>query len=496
MSRGSYFEVAFGTIHAVVSDKDTPRLNGYEQFFGFTEPPFSLSANPRFRFASASHEAALSQVTYAVERREPVVVVTGDIGMGKTLLCRTVVERLPRKTFLSVINDPFLDRDDLLKRMLQDVGVISAANAAAIESSRDDLAHALEKFLASLGQLGAHAVVIVDEAQHVQPDVLEQIRLLANVQGDRGTLLQIVLVGQPDLQQLLARPELQPLRQRVTRFVSLNALTDEEVRQYVSHRLVVARQTPTDSPMPGAHDLARAIAEWDESSRPVTFTDDALEAVSRLSHGVPRLVNLLCDRGLETAYAARSRRVDAAGINTAAVLLQLPHDSHRSAEHGDQPGVLRHRRYVQVAAAAALLGAIIWVSGRRLETVRRPERIDPATPVSLPVVQPDARASAAVAAMPAPVEPAINEAVRHQDAPIESAGDGFEIVVASFRTEARANDVATQIAALGQPVHQRSLGGWQQVVAGPFVARTAADQAQRLLDRQGFTGTRIVRQTR
>src|SRR5579864_808279 len=322
--------MSFGTIPPVITDVGTSRSNGYEQFFGFTEPPFSLAANQRFRFASASHEAALSQVTYAVERREPVLVVTGDIGMGKTLLCRTVVERLPRKTFLSVIHDPLLGRDDFLKRILQDFGVISTGNPGALDPSRHELVHALERFLASLAPLEAHAVVIVDEAQHVQPEVLEQIRLVANVSDDRGTLLQIMLVGQPDLQTLLASPELLQLRQRVARFVSLDALTDAEVSQYISHRLVVACQTETDSSMPGAHDLARAIAEWD---LPVTFTPDAVETVSRLSHGVPRLVNLLCDRSLESAYAKHSTTVHASDINAAAAVLQLRHLASDSTEH-------------------------------------------------------------------------------------------------------------------------------------------------------------------
>src|SRR5262245_64214822 len=126
-----------------VSISQTAASSGYEQFFGFSEPPFSLAVNTRFRFESVSHRAALAQVSYALERREPIVVVTGEIGMGKTLLCRTVVESLPRRTFLSVIDDPMLERDDLLKRILEDFGVISSAGAVVVQATRHELVHAL-----------------------------------------------------------------------------------------------------------------------------------------------------------------------------------------------------------------------------------------------------------------------------------------------------------------------------------------------------------------
>src|SRR3954468_11061045 len=114
---------------------------GYEQFFGLTEPPFSLAPNPRYRFESASHTTALQQLAYAIDRREPLIVVTGEIGTGKTLLCRTVLQRLDRRTFVSVINDPLLDRDDLLKQMLQDFGIMSTDRAAMPATSRHDLVH-------------------------------------------------------------------------------------------------------------------------------------------------------------------------------------------------------------------------------------------------------------------------------------------------------------------------------------------------------------------
>ena len=487
------------TIHVVITEQPLPGRNGYEQFFGFAEPPFSLSANPRFRFASAGHEEALSEVTYGLERREPVIVVTGDIGMGKTLLCRTVVQRLPRKTFLSVITDPLLGRDDFLKRILEDFGIIAAESAAALHVTRHDLAQAMDTFLLSLAQLDAHAVVIIDEAQHVQPDVLEQIRLVANAHDSHGTLLQIVLVGQPSLQTLLGKSELRQVRQRVTRFVSVNALTDGEVKQYIVHRLAVAREPETSSPIAGASNLAREIGRWNESREPVTFTDEAIDAVARLSRGTPRIVNLLCDRALEAAFADRSRTVDAQAIEGAGRSLQLADSDGDTIEPAPTSNAPRTSRYVIGVAAVVLFAAIVWLGSRQLDRGRSVQR-------STNVVTPPPAAgtmSLPSAPVPSSFPPQIEAVPLAAVKPDASAAaataettDGFDILVASFRTEFRAKEVVEQLTNAGQRVRQRSVGGWQQVVAGPFASRTAAEDAQRLLERDGFAGTQIVSSAR
>src|SRR5262249_15222825 len=162
-------------------------LRGYEPFFGLREPPFNVAPDPRFLFESASHAMVLSEVAYAVKRREPVVVVTGEIGTGKTLLCRTVLQRLERKTFISVIDDPLLARNDLLKQLLRDFGIGADDRAVLTDADRHATVQALLSFLLSLSSVEAHAVVIVDEAQHMQPAVLEQLRLLSNVDDVRGS---------------------------------------------------------------------------------------------------------------------------------------------------------------------------------------------------------------------------------------------------------------------------------------------------------------------
>src|SRR5262245_43315956 len=289
---------------ARMSSDRSPSVKGYEVFFGFREPPFSLAPDTRFLFDGASHAAAREQVAYALERREPLVVVTGEIGTGKTLLCRSVVKQLERRTFLSIIHDPLLDRDDLLKQMLQDFGVISKDRTRLAATSRHDLVHALQEFLLSLAPLQAHAVLVIDEAQHLQPDVMEQLRLISNVHDDAGALLQIILVGQPSLDAVLLRPELRQLKQRVSRHVRLEPLGIAELSQYIDHRLAIAR----------------------DGGRPkgvTTFTPEALSAIWRLSGGTPRVINLLCDRSLEAAYEQQARSVDAPLIDGAAAELGI-----------------------------------------------------------------------------------------------------------------------------------------------------------------------------
>ena len=250
----------------------------YEQFFGLSDAPFSLAPNPRYLFESASHAHALQELAYAIGRREPLVAVTGEIGSGKTLLCRTMLQRLDRRTFVSVINNPLLERDDLLKQMLQDFGVISTDRTVVQEISRHDLVHALEDFLASLIPLDAHAAVMIDEAQHIQPDVLEQIRLLSNIDAPSGTRLQIMLVGPLELESLLERPELRQFQQRVSRRIRLEPLGENELGSYIEHRLAVGRAA--GSGLPGAAELARALAEWNgDGTRRVSVSSSCLPSM-------------------------------------------------------------------------------------------------------------------------------------------------------------------------------------------------------------------------
>jgi general secretion pathway protein A len=506
------------------SRSDEPVAEGYERFFGFKEPPFSLAPNPRFLFESASHAAALAQVAYAIERREPLVVITGEIGIGKTLLCRTVLQRLERKTFVSVINDPMLDRDDLLKHILQDFGVISKDRTRLAPTSRHDLIHALQEFLASLAPLRAHAVLIVDEAQHLQPDVLEQIRLLSNIDDERGTLLQIILVGQSDLDRLLGRPDLRQFQQRVSRRVQLAPLTEDELKQYIEHRLAVARDRGSEAPV--------------ETAMSVAFTAGAIQALANLSGGVPRVVNILCDRALEAAHTQWLRTIDAPLIKATADALGMPVPAGAITESAApitgldraedfvpaifRPGVRAARtgasKGIFLTAALLLTAVLIWFGVRTSNT----PAAEPAAEGSAPAAGPPATATSPPAASaPPPVassppQPAVPtpDAVSPSTPPDPATrppaaatvtspgapplpagpavGQRFEIVVASFRTETRAASVAAQVTALGLPIRRRVAEGWQQVLAGPFASRVQAEEARQRLDEAGLTGTQVV----
>jgi general secretion pathway protein A len=522
------------------------RAEGYEPFFGLNEAPFSLAPDPRFLFASASHSAALAQVVYALQRREPLVVITGEIGTGKTLLCRTVLQKLRGKTFLSVIDDPLLQRDDLLKQLLQDFGVVSKDRTTLTEVSRHELAQTLQTFLRSLAPIQAHAVVIIDEAQHLQPDVLEQIRLLSNIDDERGTLLQIILVGQTDLEPLLSRPELRQLQQRVSRRLPLEPLNRDEVEQYIQHRLALARVDKPRNQTPDAADLARELAAWAGTTPRVEFTPDSIHAVTQLSGGVPRVINLLCDRSLEEAYAYRLRTIDSRLIHSAARALGIgeqaapttpanlnvtprstqvrpdesPWTVTRSESEKADEIVQRTEEAVPVAFRAhtrpavsprvvGYLGLAIFLALAivAIVLIRRPARppvaqapstaaASSATPTA--GARPD-RAPAGVSALapkpaataPAPAPPQAG-ASPSSSAVATATGERFDIVVASFRTDSRATSVAAQVAALGLPVRRRVSDGWRQVVSGPFTSRTNAEDARERLRRGGLAGAQIV----
>lgn len=266
----------------------------YEPFYGLTEKPFSLSADPRFLFKTGTHALAFDALLAGIRRREGLIVLSGEIGTGKTTLCRSVLQHLDRRTFAAFVPDPFVSREDLLKMLLVDFGAISISDmkrGSLAGTSRLDLSYLLYDFLDSLVPLQAFAVVVIDEAQNLPFPLLEEIRILSDLER-REKLLQIVLVGQPELRSGLKQTQMRQIDQRVSVCCELGPLDAEEVAGYVNHRLAVAGD-------------GRSRAE---------FTPGALEAVYRGSSGVPRLINRICDRALQRAYSSRSCRVEAADV--------------------------------------------------------------------------------------------------------------------------------------------------------------------------------------
>jgi len=275
----------------------------YEDYYGFTEKPFSLTPDPKYLFKSESHANAFELLQYAIRRREGFLVVTGDIGTGKTTLCRALLEEIDRNTFSALVLNPFLSEQDLLTLILQDFGVVSREDVKRghlAHVSKQELIETLYDFLLSLLPLRANAVLIIDEAQNLPMPVLEQIRILSNLETDKEKLLQIMLVGQLDLQQSLKAPQMRQLDQRVSIRYQLRPLTRDEVAAYISHRVRIAGPSTT-----------------------VSFESKAIDLVHRRSAGIPRLVNLLCDRTLLAAYSARTNRVAPEMVKQASRTLDL-----------------------------------------------------------------------------------------------------------------------------------------------------------------------------
>jgi len=255
----------------------------YEPFYGLREKAFSLSADPRFLFRSPAHAPAFEELLTGIRRREGLIVLTGEIGTGKSTLIRSVLQHLDRRTFTALVPDPFVSREDLLKMLLVDFGVVSIADlkrGSLAGASRPDLSYPLYEFLDSLVPLQAFAVLIIDEAQNLPLPLLEEIRILSDLEH-RERLLQVVLVGQPELRTNLKLPQMRQVDQRVSVRCELAPLDRRGVAGYVRHRLDIASGG---------------------TARPL-FSDAALDAIYERSGGVPRVVNLICDRALQRGHA-------------------------------------------------------------------------------------------------------------------------------------------------------------------------------------------------
>ena len=274
----------------------------YEDFYGFDEKPFSLTPDPKYLFRSEAHGSACELLHYAVRRREGFVAITGDIGTGKTTLCRALLDQLEDRTFTALVLNPFVSEADLLRQILCEFGVISREDLTRADRwvSKQGLVETLNGFLLSLLPLGARALVIIDEAQNLSRRALEQVRILSNLETDKEKLLQIVLVGQLGLDTTLRSPDLRQLNQRISIRYQLRPLTRDEVTGYVQHRLRVA----------GAPFAVR-------------FEAGALDRVHRYTNGIPRLINLVCDRALLAGFSARADRIDVGMIEQAAESLDL-----------------------------------------------------------------------------------------------------------------------------------------------------------------------------
>ena len=282
-----------------------PATLTYEHYYGLREKAFSLSTDPRFLYRSGVHSPVLHDLAAAIRRREGLIILTGDIGLGKTTLCRAVLSQLDRKTFATFVPDPFVTREDLLKTMLIDFGVMSVEDLVKGRlkgASRPDLSYPLYEFLQALAPLEAFAVLVIDEVQNLSLPLLEEIRILSDLEAAGRKLLQVVLVGQPEFDEHLKLPRMRQIKQRVTVHCELGPLARDGVAGYVTHRLQVAGTTPDQ----------------------VRLTDEALDLVQAASGGVPRVINLLCDRALTHGHFSRTSRIGPDLVRAALTDLRMP----------------------------------------------------------------------------------------------------------------------------------------------------------------------------
>jgi general secretion pathway protein A len=248
----------------------------YLDFYGFREPPFSLTPDPRFLFLSERHREALEHLLYGIRERKGFIQITGEVGAGKTTLCRAALERLGPSYRTALILNPVLSSPQLLRTILVELGIEPPGR-----SDRAVYLEQLNEFLLAQVPLGRDVVLIIDEAQDLSAELLEQVRLLSNLETDRQKLIQIVLLGQPELKAMLDDPQLRQLRQRITVRYHLTPLDRDETELYVNWRMQVAGG----------------------NGRP-TFTPWAMRRIHRYAGGVPRLINAVCDTALLAGYVA------------------------------------------------------------------------------------------------------------------------------------------------------------------------------------------------
>jgi general secretion pathway protein A len=352
----------------------------YATYFGLTERPFSLAPDPRYLYLSDVHREALAHLLYGIGEGGSFVQLTGEVGTGKTTVCRALLEQLPPDVDVAMIFNPRLTSVELLAAVCDELRVPYPSGTTSLKVMVDALSQAL---------LDAHArgrrtVLIIDEAQNLSARVLEEIRLLTNLETTKEKLLQVILIGQPELGELLSRRNLRQLAQRITARYHLRPFTEEETQRYIQHRMEIAGQ-----------------------KQPI-FTRLAIRTAHRLSRGIPRLLNTICDRALLGAYATGQTRVKETIVRRAA-----------SEVLGKR--TTRRRRAVAAAVAAAALllaagGSALIIAARGLPSIDTKSfgrwsmgswSLRPAPATSAPVTVPARAAAAAEPVEPAPALAAI-----------------------------------------------------------------------------------------
>jgi len=353
----------------------------YTDFFGLHEKPFSITPDPRYLFMSERHGEALAHLVYGVTESGGFIQLTGEVGTGKTTLVRTLLlNRMPDNADVAVVLNPQLSVLEFLATICEELHIDVPHNKGSIKAQTD----ALNRHLLRAHADGRRTILVVDEAQNLSPAVLEQVRLLTNLETAKQKLLQIILIGQPELRDLLARNDLRQLAQRITGRYHLEPLSADETAQYVEHRLKVAG----------------ALGE--------VFEAAAKKEVFRISDGVPRIINVICDRALLGAYSLESRRVSKRLIRRAAA---------------EVSGEIRRSWWIRPLAAAAGIGSLAVIAATFWSLSLQQEPVD--------VVPADALVAEAEAAAvePEPIEeaPALPEPTVAEPGPEPTLGEQLKL---------------------------------------------------------------------
>jgi general secretion pathway protein A len=327
----------------------------YEAFYGLNDQPFAITTDPKFFYFSGSHQQAYSELLNGLRRREGILLVTGETGTGKTTLCRAVLESLGSRTFSAMILNPYMSGPEVFRVVLRDFGLVSheeIRRGALATADVPQLVDTIEGFLRSLLTLESHAVIVLDEAQSLAPQVLDQIRLLTALEKDNRRMVQIILCGQPTLLNTLKAEPMNALNERITRRVTLTPLAAEEVEVYIQHRIAVAG-----------------------GASAVSFAPGATRVVAELAHGLPRRINVLCDRALQEGRIEGANVITPDLVKRAARSVAGVHDAAPVAPSEPSPAVVARttlpsltlgqeeepaarRRWPLVAAALVVLAGI------------------------------------------------------------------------------------------------------------------------------------------
>jgi general secretion pathway protein A len=257
----------------------------YRQFFGLKEKPFNITSDPNFLYLSRVHKEAFAHLIYGIKERKGFLEITGEIGAGKTTLCRALLNHLDINTKSAFIFNCTLPETQLFQTILEDFGV------SVGKKTKASMLRQFNNFLLEELSKNNNVILIIDEAQNLKVQVLEELRILSNLETEKEKLFQMILVGQPELREKLNAPNLKQLRQRIGVRFHITSLPSDEIGEYIYHRLKVAG-----------------------SAGDIKFSDDALEMIYKYSGGIPRLINTVCDKALLSAYVLETKYIDSVNI--------------------------------------------------------------------------------------------------------------------------------------------------------------------------------------